>query len=87
MPFALENTFYVSKKLEFSIIFINFINYLIINSIKQPKNKEKKPRFYEPSVNITSSFNKGIFPQYLISISANFQSYGNNAYPASTPSL
>lgn len=63
------------------------MNYLIINSIKQQKNKEKKPRFCEPSVNITSSFHKGIFPQYLISISANFQSYGNNAYSAKIPNL
>lgn len=34
------------------------MNYLIINSIKQQKNKENKSVFCEPFVNITSSFDK-----------------------------
>lgn len=55
------------------------MNYLIINSTKQQKNKEKKSVFCEPFVNITSSFDNGISPQNLISISAKFQSYANNA--------
>lgn len=55
------------------------MNYLIINSTKQQKNKEKKSVFCEPFVNTTSSFDNGISPQNLIFISAKFQSYAHNA--------
>lgn len=49
------------------------MNYLIINSITQQKNKQKKSVFSEPFLNTTPSFDKEFSPKISSPLLLNFR--------------